>query len=379
MNEKKEKNKVSLKEEILASIILIIGIGLIVAYVLSLNEYIKSETELLVRRIDSYSVTAANANISITDEREIEVLKTDDGKEFIKEVTLDATTVLKPIGDKKYAIYDSTGEEMDQTTVLDDSENAIDITVEDGNISFGDKSSFIINQNTIRIANEVVYVNDIPVMEGIIEAKTTTSATKKTTTKKVTTNTKATNPTTVNTTTIKPYVSIATKATTQQYTTAKVITTKRIITTTAKKVTTKKVAHVTNYVSPIADYNEMLRLVNEERVKAGVPKLKMMLKLNQASQVRAKESSQLWSHTRPNGKDAVSILADYGLRYSCFGENLTCGSQTPAGAMEEFMNSSSHRQTLLNSNYKYMGVGYYYSANDSYKSYHYWSQLFYTA
>ena len=96
------------------------------------------------------------------------------------------------------------------------------------------------------------------------------------------------------------------------------------------------------------------------------------------AQVRAKESSKFWSHTRPDGSSAETIMADYGVSYRYFGENLTSGAPTPAEAVKDWMNSPPHKAAILNKKFEYIGVGYYYYKNDPDNYKYYWSQIFYT-
>ena len=54
--------------------------------------------------------------------------------------------------------------------------------------------------------------------------------------------------------------------------------------------------------------NEVVRLVNEERAKAGLPALTVDRGAASAAQVRAKEIERSFSHTRPDGSSFNSAL-----------------------------------------------------------------------
>lgn len=119
---------------------------------------------------------------------------------------------------------------------------------------------------------------------------------------------------------------------------------------------------------------EVLRLVNIERAKAGVPKLKAMKKLNTIADVRAQEASALFSHTRPNGKRGLTVFKEYSLSYKAAGENLARNYSTPESVVAAWMRSEAHRKNILYSGFKYIGIGYCVDANGKVFS----SQLFYT-
>lgn len=103
---------------------------------------------------------------------------------------------------------------------------------------------------------------------------------------------------------------------------------------------------------------QVLELVNKERADAGVSALSLDDNLCKAAQVRAKEISESFSHTRPDGSSCFTVLNSYGISYSGAGENIAYGSSTSSGVMKQWMNSSGHRANILNSKWKKIGVGY---------------------
>lgn len=90
-----------------------------------------------------------------------------------------------------------------------------------------------------------------------------------------------------------------------------------------------------------------------------------------AAAARAKELSQRYSHTRPNGSECFTILWHLGIDYGYAGENIAMGQRTPEIVMNDWMNSSGHRANILNKNYDCIGVGY--TMVDGHP---YWVQLF---
>ena len=60
-----------------------------------------------------------------------------------------------------------------------------------------------------------------------------------------------------------------------------------------------------------------------------------------------------------------------------WGENIAAGQDSPESVVDAWMNSPSHRAAILNKDYTYMGVGYYYIEDDYQSYYHFWTQEFY--
>ena len=116
----------------------------------------------------------------------------------------------------------------------------------------------------------------------------------------------------------------------------------------------------------------MLRLVNAERQKAGVSPLSADSGLHQVAQLRAEETIVQFDHTRPNGESFYTALQQAGISYRTTGENIAMGQRTPADVMNAWMNSSGHRQNILNASYGKLGVGYVTDASGR----AYWVQIF---
>ena len=120
------------------------------------------------------------------------------------------------------------------------------------------------------------------------------------------------------------------------------------------------------------DYaSQVVALVNAERAKYGLSALKVDSRVQQAAQVRAKETVQSFSHTRPNGSSFSTALTEAGVSYTRSGENIAYGQSTPQQVVQAWMNSSGHRANILSSSYTTIGVGYTVVNGTAY-----WAQLF---
>ncbi len=96
---------------------------------------------------------------------------------------------------------------------------------------------------------------------------------------------------------------------------------------------------------------EVIRLTNKEREKAGLEPLVEDSTAMEYAQIRAEELSELFSHKRPNG-DQTGTYSHY-----TFGENIGKGQDSPQEIVNGWMNSSVHRATIL-SDYSDYGNGF---------------------
>lgn len=139
-----------------------------------------------------------------------------------------------------------------------------------------------------------------------------------------------------------------------------------------KATTSKNTAETASDSNSGSSYaEEVLRLVNIERSKAGLSPLTTNSTLKAAADKRAQETAVSFSHTRPNGTSFSTVLKEYGVSYRTAGENIAYGQRSPQEVVTAWMNSSGHRANILNANYNKIGIGVY-KANGVI----YWSQLF---
>ena len=113
--------------------------------------------------------------------------------------------------------------------------------------------------------------------------------------------------------------------------------------------------------------DEVIRLTNIEREKAGLDPLVEDSTAMEYAQIRAEELSISYSHTRPNNE---SKSMD-GLEFI---ENIAYGQKSPEEVVNDWMNSSGHKATMLSDYSDYgsrMGVGCYKSGGIIY-----WTQEF---
>lgn len=118
--------------------------------------------------------------------------------------------------------------------------------------------------------------------------------------------------------------------------------------------------------------DQVVKLVNAERVKNGLSPLTISKSVESAANVRSKEIVNTFSHTRPNGSNFSTALSEQGVSYMGAGENIAWGQKSPEEVMQSWMNSAGHRANILNGKFTKIGVGHYRNSNGT----SYWTQLF---
>lgn len=104
-----------------------------------------------------------------------------------------------------------------------------------------------------------------------------------------------------------------------------------------------------------------LKLVNEARAEEGLPPLSLDPDLVEVAEIRAKELSELYSHTRPDGSDSNTVIREYTSYF--FGtENIARGSSTTI-EIQTWLSSSGHRKAIMGEKYQYYGAAEYMDSN----------------
>jgi uncharacterized protein YkwD len=119
---------------------------------------------------------------------------------------------------------------------------------------------------------------------------------------------------------------------------------------------------------------EVLRLVNVERSKAGCGALHMDSRLRKAARdfSALMAAKNFFDHVSPDGSTFVDRVVRAGYpRRSAAAENIAYGYRDPAAVMKGWMESKGHRRNILDCSYKAIGVGLAYR-----KSQPYWTQDF---
>jgi uncharacterized protein YkwD len=116
----------------------------------------------------------------------------------------------------------------------------------------------------------------------------------------------------------------------------------------------------------------LIQFINQERRAVGASGLRMDKDLMKAAARRASELIKKNSHQRPDGREWHTVIDEFGLEPVASAENIASRHDDSAREInKQFMNSPSHKKSMLNAAYTRVGVG---VARDGRK--YYWVELF---
>lgn len=103
---------------------------------------------------------------------------------------------------------------------------------------------------------------------------------------------------------------------------------------------------------------KILELTNQKRAEQGLSPLTINSKLNESAQRKAGDmfAFNYWAHISPSGRNPWSFFQEVGYKYVYAGENLARDFMDSDATIEAWMNSPTHRDNILNSNYKEIGI-----------------------
>ena len=133
-----------------------------------------------------------------------------------------------------------------------------------------------------------------------------------------------------------------------------------------------QVINIPSVDSAVTAYEqEVIRLVNEIRVKNGLKELTHDWQVSRVARIKSQDmkDNKYFAHNSPVYGTPFQMLKSFGISYRSAGENIAKGYATPQAVVNGWMNSSGHRANILNANYTHIGVGYVSAGN-------YWTQMF---
>ncbi len=103
---------------------------------------------------------------------------------------------------------------------------------------------------------------------------------------------------------------------------------------------------------------ELLALLNQERVEAGLKPLVVDKRLRELARDYSRDMLQrgYFSHYNPEGKSPFDRMEEYGISYTYAGENLALAPSVEL-AHQGLMNSPGHRANILSPNFGTIGIG----------------------
>ena len=119
---------------------------------------------------------------------------------------------------------------------------------------------------------------------------------------------------------------------------------------------------------------EVLRLVNAERAKAGLGALAYNWEAARVARYKSQDmiDKGYFAHQSPTYGSPFQMMENFGLRFSAAAENIAKGQRTPAEVMNAWMNSPGHRANILSRSVTQIGVGAAKAKNGTL----YWTQMF---
>jgi uncharacterized YkwD family protein/spore coat assembly protein SafA len=127
-------------------------------------------------------------------------------------------------------------------------------------------------------------------------------------------------------------------------------------------------------VTTTSQENEVIRLVNVERSRAGLSPLKMNWELSRVARYKSADMANkgYFSHNSPTYGTPFQMMENFGLRFTAASENIAYGQRTPAEVVRDWMNSPGHRSNIMSGSYNEIGVGLAKNKNGVC----YWTQMF---
>lgn len=103
---------------------------------------------------------------------------------------------------------------------------------------------------------------------------------------------------------------------------------------------------------------EIIEFTNLKRKQNGSSLLFENALLSKAAQSKAEDmlANDYWAHYSPQGKSPWVFINQHGYKYTYAGENLARDFEDAKSVVEAWMNSPSHKNNLLDNNFKEIGV-----------------------
>lgn len=115
---------------------------------------------------------------------------------------------------------------------------------------------------------------------------------------------------------------------------------------------------ILGYASNIS-IQEVVNLTNKKRAESGLSALSLNQTLSNAAYVKGVDmiNKDYWAHVSPDGTQPWTFFKNAGYKYKFAGENLARDFSNATDAVNAWMNSPTHRDNILNSKYKEIGIG----------------------
>lgn len=104
---------------------------------------------------------------------------------------------------------------------------------------------------------------------------------------------------------------------------------------------------------------EVIRLTNAQRATNGLSAVNESSILDAAALAKGNDmlAKGYWAHFAPDGTSPWNFFINFGYKYRYAGENLARDFSNASDAVSAWMNSPSHKENILNPNYRDIGIG----------------------
>ena len=104
--------------------------------------------------------------------------------------------------------------------------------------------------------------------------------------------------------------------------------------------------------------NQILELVNLERSKNGIQPLTINLQLTQSAQLKTRDmlDRNYFGHISNGGQKWSDFIIKSGYNYTISGENLAKNYTDSRSTVQAWMNSTTHRDNILNKDFEETGI-----------------------
>jgi uncharacterized protein YkwD len=109
---------------------------------------------------------------------------------------------------------------------------------------------------------------------------------------------------------------------------------------------------------------EMVRLLNAERAKAGLVRVRVDQRLMSIARRRSTDmaTKHYFSHVQPDGRSVFDLISEAGIKWYAAGEiiawnNWRSLADSAIAARDGWMGSAGHRGIVLSTSYNYVGIG----------------------
>lgn len=104
---------------------------------------------------------------------------------------------------------------------------------------------------------------------------------------------------------------------------------------------------------------QLFDLTNAARMQHGLPILEWEEPLRETARKHSEDmaANNYFSHTNPEGESPFDRMQDDGITFRMAGENLAAGQPSSIFAHEGLMNSTGHRENILNDGFRQLAVG----------------------